>query len=163
MAGASSWVQMNQSVVLACAKESDRNPKIRKKSSSSSRVLILGGTGRVGGSTALALSNLSPDLRILVGGRNRTKVTPTKGEGKNPSNHAASGLKVNCKFYGDPKSRVRALINVAQDGDGVYSGRDVAKEALMAPFKARKGLAFGEEQIVPCSTIDFERRSITTI
>ncbi|KAK9125161.1 hypothetical protein Scep_014007 [Stephania cephalantha] len=73
MAGASSWVQMNQSVVLACAKESDRNPRIRKKSSSSSRVLILGGTGRVGGSTALALSNLSPDLRILVGGRNREK------------------------------------------------------------------------------------------
>ncbi|KAF5184739.1 Saccharopine dehydrogenase [Thalictrum thalictroides] len=36
-----------------------------------SRVLILGGTGRVGGSTALALSKLSPDLHLLVGGRNR--------------------------------------------------------------------------------------------
>ncbi|KAK9154784.1 hypothetical protein Sjap_002264 [Stephania japonica] len=44
-----------------------------KRSSNSSRVLILGGTGRVGGSTALALTNLSPDLRILVGGRNREK------------------------------------------------------------------------------------------
>ncbi|KAL5719791.1 hypothetical protein ACHQM5_012529 [Ranunculus cassubicifolius] len=30
-----------------------------------SRVLILGGTGRVGGSTALALSKLSPNLRIV--------------------------------------------------------------------------------------------------
>lgn len=37
------------------------------------RVLVLGGTGRVGGSTALALSKLSPDLRIVVGGRNREK------------------------------------------------------------------------------------------
>ncbi|XP_056169420.1 uncharacterized protein LOC115677350 isoform X2 [Syzygium oleosum] len=39
----------------------------------SARVLVLGGTGRVGGSTALALSNLSPDLHIVVGGRNREK------------------------------------------------------------------------------------------
>lgn len=38
-----------------------------------SRVLVLGGTGRVGGSTAVALSKLSPDLRIVVGGRNREK------------------------------------------------------------------------------------------
>ncbi|OAY66925.1 hypothetical protein ACMD2_24015 [Ananas comosus] len=38
-----------------------------------SRVLVLGGTGRVGGSTAVALSKLLPDLRILVGGRNREK------------------------------------------------------------------------------------------
>lgn len=36
-----------------------------------SRVLVLGGTGRVGGSTAIALSKLCPDLQILVGGRNR--------------------------------------------------------------------------------------------
>ncbi|BBH02280.1 Saccharopine dehydrogenase, partial [Prunus dulcis] len=38
-----------------------------------SRVLVLGGTGRVGGSTAIALSKLCPDLQILVGGRNREK------------------------------------------------------------------------------------------
>ncbi|XP_021772130.1 uncharacterized protein LOC110736263 [Chenopodium quinoa] len=38
-----------------------------------SRVLVLGGTGRVGGSTAVALSKLSPELRIVVGGRNREK------------------------------------------------------------------------------------------
>ncbi|KAK2434884.1 Saccharopine dehydrogenase [Trifolium repens] len=38
-----------------------------------SRVLVLGGTGRVGGSTATALSNLCPDLRIIVAGRNREK------------------------------------------------------------------------------------------
>lgn len=34
---------------------------------------VLGGTGRVGGSTATALSKLCPKLGILVGGRNREK------------------------------------------------------------------------------------------
>lgn len=38
-----------------------------------SRVLILGGTGRVGGSTAIALSDICSDLRIIIGGRNREK------------------------------------------------------------------------------------------
>ncbi|KAL1534024.1 hypothetical protein AAHA92_15693 [Salvia divinorum] len=38
-----------------------------------SRILILGGTGRVGGSTALALKIFCPHLRIIVGGRNREK------------------------------------------------------------------------------------------
>ncbi|KAK1576299.1 hypothetical protein Q3G72_012745 [Acer saccharum] len=38
-----------------------------------SRVLILGGSGRVGGSTAIALSNLSPQLQIVVGCRNMEK------------------------------------------------------------------------------------------
>lgn len=36
-----------------------------------SRVLVLGGTGRVGGSTAIALSKFCPDLQIIIGGRNR--------------------------------------------------------------------------------------------
>lgn len=36
-----------------------------------SRILILGGTGRVGGSTALALHKLCPHLRLVVAGRNR--------------------------------------------------------------------------------------------
>ncbi|KAJ8449433.1 hypothetical protein Cgig2_002230 [Carnegiea gigantea] len=42
-----------------------------------STVLILGGTGRVGGSTAVALSKLSPHLQIHVGGRNREKGAET--------------------------------------------------------------------------------------
>ena len=40
-------------------------------SSRTARVLVLGGTGRVGGSTATALSKLRPDLSVLIGGRNR--------------------------------------------------------------------------------------------
>jgi hypothetical protein len=35
------------------------------------RVLVLGGAGRVGGSTATALSKLRPDLNIIVGDKNR--------------------------------------------------------------------------------------------
>jgi L-2-hydroxyglutarate oxidase LhgO len=34
-------------------------------------VLVLGGAGRVGGSTATALSKLRPDLNIIVGDKNR--------------------------------------------------------------------------------------------
>ncbi|KAL5204136.1 hypothetical protein ABZP36_009007 [Zizania latifolia] len=44
-----------------------------QRRSSSARVLVLGGTGRVGGSTATALSKLLPDLNILIAGRNREK------------------------------------------------------------------------------------------
>uniref|UniRef100_A0ACD5WU06 Uncharacterized protein n=1 Tax=Avena sativa TaxID=4498 RepID=A0ACD5WU06_AVESA len=46
-----------------------------KSSGSGCRVLVLGGTGHVGRSTALALSELRPDLNIVVGGRNREKGT----------------------------------------------------------------------------------------
>ncbi|PUZ43646.1 hypothetical protein GQ55_8G024500 [Panicum hallii var. hallii] len=46
---------------------------VRRSPSRTARVLVLGGTGRVGGSTATALSKLRPDLSILVGGRNREK------------------------------------------------------------------------------------------
>ncbi|KAG0528651.1 hypothetical protein BDA96_05G029900 [Sorghum bicolor] len=45
----------------------------RSRQSRTGRVLVLGGTGRVGGSTATAISKLRPDLGILVGGRNREK------------------------------------------------------------------------------------------
>lgn len=35
------------------------------------KVLVLGGTGRIGGSTAIALSRISPSLRLVIAGRNR--------------------------------------------------------------------------------------------
>ncbi|KAF6152912.1 hypothetical protein GIB67_039619 [Kingdonia uniflora] len=57
----------SSSNIFVCGKESE--PKVKK----TSRVLVLGGTGRVGGSTAIALSKLSPDHRIIIGGRNRDK------------------------------------------------------------------------------------------
>uniref|UniRef100_A0A161ZKT9 Saccharopine dehydrogenase NADP binding domain-containing protein n=1 Tax=Daucus carota subsp. sativus TaxID=79200 RepID=A0A161ZKT9_DAUCS len=47
--------------------------EVNKAKQVKSRVLILGATGRVGGSTALALSKLSPDLQLLLGGRNKDK------------------------------------------------------------------------------------------
>uniref|UniRef100_A0A5B7AYT3 Saccharopine dehydrogenase NADP binding domain-containing protein n=1 Tax=Davidia involucrata TaxID=16924 RepID=A0A5B7AYT3_DAVIN len=59
---------------MACAKESECTNTVHlPERTRNSRVLILGGTGRVGGSTAIALSKLCPDLRIIVGGRNREK------------------------------------------------------------------------------------------
>nr|CBX25274.1 hypothetical_protein [Oryza brachyantha] len=45
-----------------------------QRRSPGARVLVLGGTGRVGGSTATALSKLRPDLSILIAGRNRLDV-----------------------------------------------------------------------------------------
>ncbi|KAL6906056.1 hypothetical protein ACP4OV_003657 [Aristida adscensionis] len=43
----------------------------QRRPPTSARVLVLGGTGRVGGSTATALSKLRPDHSVLVGDRNR--------------------------------------------------------------------------------------------
>ncbi|CAO2204929.1 unnamed protein product [Urochloa humidicola] len=66
-------------VVTACAPPAAVAASSAAPSSSrdatqrSARVLVLGGTGRVGGSTATALSKFRPDLNILVGGRNREK------------------------------------------------------------------------------------------
>lgn len=59
--------------LMACAKEISHDTskvEIPDKTRNAS-VLVLGGTGRVGGSTAIALSKLCPDLRLVIGGRNR--------------------------------------------------------------------------------------------
>ncbi|KAL5719804.1 hypothetical protein ACHQM5_012542 [Ranunculus cassubicifolius] len=71
-----------------------------------SRVLILGGTGRVGGSTALALSKLSPNLRIVVAGRNREK-----------GDALVSKLGENSEFVEVDIEYVRALESALQDVD----------------------------------------------
>ncbi|KAG2622920.1 uncharacterized protein LOC120696663 [Panicum virgatum] len=68
-------------MVRACASPAaapstrDAAAQVKRSSSSSrtARVLVLGGTGRVGGSTVTALSKLRPNLSVLVGGRNREK------------------------------------------------------------------------------------------
>ncbi|VAI15720.1 uncharacterized protein LOC125508624 isoform X1 [Triticum urartu] len=57
----------------AAASSTATAPAAPSKPRSNARVLVLGGTGRVGGSTATALSKLRPDLNILIGGRNREK------------------------------------------------------------------------------------------
>ncbi|XP_043725248.1 uncharacterized protein LOC122671857 isoform X1 [Telopea speciosissima] len=62
---------LNQTLIV-CTKESESRVNLPDKILNS-RVLVLGGTGRVGGSTATALSKLCPDLQIVVGGRNREK------------------------------------------------------------------------------------------
>ncbi|KAJ9139742.1 hypothetical protein P3X46_030447 [Hevea brasiliensis] len=63
--------------LMACVKETTHdNSRVELPDKTrNSRVLVLGGTGRVGGSTAIALSKLCPDLRLVIGGRNREKGT----------------------------------------------------------------------------------------
>lgn len=62
----------SESVSMASLQENQPRVHLPEKTANR-RVLVLGGTGRVGGSTAIALSKLCPDLRIIVGGRNREK------------------------------------------------------------------------------------------
>ncbi|GMY16413.1 carboxynorspermidine synthase [Fagus crenata] len=57
---------------IAATQESEYRVQLPDKSRNA-RVLVLGGTGRVGGSTATALSKLCPDLQIIIAGRNREK------------------------------------------------------------------------------------------
>lgn len=60
-------------IPMACAREGEHLTVNLPDKARNSRVLVLGGTGRVGGSTAIALSKLCPDLRLVVAGRNRLK------------------------------------------------------------------------------------------
>lgn len=71
MAGA--LLHLKSTTALACiaaTQESEYRVQLPDKSRNA-RVLVLGGTGRVGGSTATALSKLCPDLQIIIAGRNR--------------------------------------------------------------------------------------------
>ncbi|CAL5358015.1 unnamed protein product [Camellia sinensis] len=74
---ARAWLHLNNynralSTMASSGKETEHRVQLPEKVRNS-RVLILGGTGRVGGSIATALSALCPDLRIVVGGRNKEK------------------------------------------------------------------------------------------
>ncbi|KAF3974623.1 hypothetical protein CMV_002072 [Castanea mollissima] len=73
MARALLHLKSTSGFALACAtQESPYRVQLPDKSRNA-RVLVLGGTGRVGGSTATALSKLCPDLKIIIAGRNREK------------------------------------------------------------------------------------------
>ncbi|RRT55698.1 hypothetical protein BHE74_00036351 [Ensete ventricosum] len=73
------WLQTSQQAIMARAALLHVSMAISPtkcsgngdKSAENSRVLILGGTGRVGGSTATALSKLCPSVQLLIAGRNR--------------------------------------------------------------------------------------------
>lgn len=69
------WFNARMTVLPSAAiKDNTENQRIELQEKVKwSRVLILGGTGRIGGSTATSLSNLCPDLNIIIGGRNREK------------------------------------------------------------------------------------------
>ncbi|CAN1267726.1 hypothetical protein LINPERPRIM_LOCUS12893 [Linum perenne] len=60
--------------ITACLKENPAQRTINgDEKLKGKKVLVLGGTGRVGGSTAIALSKLCPHISIAVAGRNREK------------------------------------------------------------------------------------------
>lgn len=75
MAGASvSSLHLKCAAIRSVAGATDTQTSTRvqlPQKTRNSRVVVLGGTGRVGGSTAIALSKLCPDLQIIVAGRNR--------------------------------------------------------------------------------------------
>lgn len=79
MAGASvSSLHLKCAAIRSVAGATDTQTSTRvqlPQKTRNSRVVVLGGTGRVGGSTAIALSKLCPDLQIIVAGRNREKGT----------------------------------------------------------------------------------------
>ncbi|XP_052291004.1 uncharacterized protein LOC102624564 isoform X2 [Citrus sinensis] len=79
------------------------------------RVLVLGGTGRVGGSTAVALSKLCPDLQIVVGSRNSVaeKILHT---GREKGAAMVSTLGKNSEF---------AEVNIYNEGSLLMALRDV--------------------------------------
>lgn len=65
-------VQFKTTIPMACARETTQHSRVQlPEKTRNSKVLVLGGTGRVGGSTAVTLSNLCPDLRLVIAGRNR--------------------------------------------------------------------------------------------
>ncbi|KAL9274682.1 hypothetical protein AKJ16_DCAP06108 [Drosera capensis] len=76
-------------------KDREREGKLREDMGrKSTRVLVLGGTGRVGGSTAIALSRMSPGLSTIVGGRNRLR------EIRNVSDfHTGAVLRKNLRYW----------------------------------------------------------------
>ncbi|KAJ4724348.1 Saccharopine dehydrogenase [Melia azedarach] len=77
-------LHLNSTAVMACAKEAVQERVQIPAKARNARVLVLGGTGRVGGSTAVALSKLCPELQIVVGSRNREKGAAMVGTlGKN--------------------------------------------------------------------------------
>ena len=71
MARALLHLKSTSGFALACATQESQYRVQLPDKSRNARVLVLGGTGRVGGSTATALSNLCPDLQIIIAGRNR--------------------------------------------------------------------------------------------
>nr|XP_023898030.1 uncharacterized protein LOC112009906 [Quercus suber] len=73
MARALLHLKSTSGFALACASQESQYRVQLPDKSRNARVLVLGGTGRVGGSTATALSKLCPDLQIIIAGRNREK------------------------------------------------------------------------------------------
>ncbi|KAJ3681061.1 hypothetical protein LUZ60_015550 [Juncus effusus] len=154
MAGGASIPVPNPSLTATISVESSIKPV-------TSRVLVLGGTGRVGGSTATALSQLCPSLQIQVAGRNRKKgnaLVSTLGErsefiefdinnrrmlekaleGADLVVHAAGPFQrqEKCTVLEAALSTKTAYVDVCDDTDYAWRAKSFHKDALNAGIPA---------------------------
>ncbi|RLN00626.1 hypothetical protein C2845_PM06G14890 [Panicum miliaceum] len=131
-------------VGAASAAPSARDAAQTKRSSSrTARVLVLGGTGRVGGSTAAALSKLRPDLSILVGGRNRHPTLtphplPAPAESVDLVVHTAGPFQraEECTVLQAAISTKTAYIDVCDDTDYSWRAKGFHEQAKAAGVPA---------------------------
>lgn len=94
----------NRNGIIWCMSSSSSSERVESIKSDHGRVLILGATGRVGGSTARALVKSCPNLHLVLAGRNREKGAELAAE-----------LGTNTEFYQVSIDDVKAL-EAALDG-----------------------------------------------
>ncbi|XVF47322.1 hypothetical protein PTKIN_Ptkin03bG0100100 [Pterospermum kingtungense] len=97
-----------------------------------SRVLVLGGTDRVGGSTATALSNLCPYLRIVIGGRNRC------GSSNSCCRTFSTGIEMHCSgsYHRDPGEAKTAYLDVCNDTSYAFRAKSFKDKVVDANIPA---------------------------
>ncbi|KAJ4771868.1 hypothetical protein LUZ62_064491 [Rhynchospora pubera] len=149
-----------------------------------SRVLILGGTGRVGASTATALSHLCPGLQLKIGGRNRkqgTALVSSLGEnsefveldiynqrmlkealeGVDVVVHAAGPFKVQdkCAVLKAAISSKTAYVDVCDNTDYALRAKGLHEKAIAAgiPAITTAGICPGVSNVMAAKLVDAAR------
>ncbi|KAJ1689083.1 hypothetical protein LUZ63_013238 [Rhynchospora breviuscula] len=149
-----------------------------------SRVLILGGTGRVGSSTATALSHLCPGLQLRIGGRNRKqgaalvsslgensefveldiynqKMLKEVLEGVDLVVHAAGPFKVQdkCAVLEAAISSKTAYVDVCDNTDYALRAKGLHKKAIAAgiPAITTAGICPGVSNVMAAKLVDGAR------
>ncbi|KAJ4807253.1 hypothetical protein LUZ62_019819 [Rhynchospora pubera] len=149
-----------------------------------SRVLILGGTGRVGASTATALSHLCPGLQLKIGGRNRKQgaaLVSSLGEnsefveldiynqrmlkealeGVDVVVHAAGPFKVQdkCAVLKAAISSKTAYVDVCDNTDYALRAKGLHEKAIAAgiPAITTAGICPGVSNVMAAKLVDAAR------
>ncbi|KAJ3684433.1 hypothetical protein LUZ61_013597 [Rhynchospora tenuis] len=161
-------------------------PTISKEKTSKlvSRILILGGTGRVGSSTATALSHLCPGLQLQIGGRNRKQgaaLVSSLGEnsefveldiynqrmlkealeGVDVVVHAAGPFKVQdkCAVLKAAISSKTAYVDVCDNTDYALRAKGLHEKAIAAgiPAITTAGICPGVSNVMAAKLVDAAR------